>query len=779
MSSVSSGRGRNGPWLQNQWTRIETRQDDASIAPVALEGGFRPTERALAFAQPVDGPPIFAERADYDVQPYADELGEGKRLTLISRIPRRGVTLRREVVLYDAYPFAVTRLGVTNEAAAPLPLHSMHAFTTSDGRGRLRLASKPADWRIYRNGWQSWSPTMSLGGADRDLQSGPPWLAPEPAPQEPGVFASDDVGVLYDPASQRSLLAGAVTARDALTQVYVDAPERLLDARCLFDGVAVAPGDTAWSERIAIDVVGHPNDQLARYGEALGIAMHARVPDVTPSGWCSWYYFYQQVTEEDVIRNLRFLEAHRRELPIDTVQIDDGYQADVGVWLTVSEKFPGGMAWLASEIKRAGYTPGIWLAPFFLADSSRSFAEHPDFIVRDGRGEPAVAMQNWERKNYGIDGSNPEARAWLTQLFREICDGWGYDYVKIDFLFAAAIAGRRHDPSATRARAYRQALDAVREGVGPERFILGCGSLMAPSVGYFDGNRIGLDVAPWWRMLTREEREAPSPRARRPDDALSAETAIRNTLNRTWMHGRLWANDPDCLLVRTDRTKLTLDETRTLASVIGLSAGMMLSSDDLDKLPPERLDIISMLLPVLPRGARPVDLIERDMPERYELAFDREFDSGRVIAAFNFDDAAKDMRIDLPDGRWHAFELWSEAYLGVVEGALQFEAVPPHAARVIALRAARSEPQLIATTAHIGMGILDISDSRWDANAGRLSVDLEPAGRSRRTVVLAASGMRARAAQLGGQSVQLAQTGDEIRIYVQVDAAARLDVDLA
>ncbi|HET6614947.1 MAG TPA: hypothetical protein VFH62_03580, partial [Dehalococcoidia bacterium] len=109
MPSVSSGLGRNGPWLQNQWTRIETRQDDASIAPVALEGGFRPTERALAFAQPVDAPPIHAERADYDVQPYGDELGEGKRLTLIARVPRRGVTLRREVVLYDAYPFAVTR----------------------------------------------------------------------------------------------------------------------------------------------------------------------------------------------------------------------------------------------------------------------------------------------------------------------------------------------------------------------------------------------------------------------------------------------------------------------------------------------------------------------------------------------------------------------------------------------------------------------------------------------------------------------------------------------
>jgi alpha-galactosidase len=87
--------------------------------------------------------------------------------------------------------------------------------------------------------------------------------------------------------------------------------------------------------------------------------MGARVPETTPSGWCSWYYFYQQVTEDDIVRNLRFLEAHRRELPIDTVQIDDGYQADVGDWLTVNDKFPRGMGWLASEIKRAGYTPGI------------------------------------------------------------------------------------------------------------------------------------------------------------------------------------------------------------------------------------------------------------------------------------------------------------------------------------------------------------------------------------------------------------------------------------
>lgn len=775
---VSSGLGRNGPWLQNQWLRVETRQDDGSIAPVCLDGAFRPTERALAFVMPDGAEPLHFERADYDIQPYQDGLGTGKQLTLVSSLPRRGVTLRREVVVYDAHPYCVTRVGVTNEGGRPLPLAAFHAFTTpADGRGRLVLASPPRDWRVYRNGWQSWSPTMSLGGADRDVRSAPAQLSPEPRQTEAGRFASDDVGVLFDPVTGRSLLAGAVTARDFITQVYVDAPSKLFDVRCLADGITLAPGETLWSERVLVDVSGHPNAQLERYGDALAREMGARVPVVTPAGWCSWYYFYTQVTEADVVRNLRFLEAHRRELPIDTVQIDDGYQADIGDWLSVNEKFPRGMAWLASEIKNAGYTPGLWLAPFLLSESSSTFARHPGWVVRDEDGAPVLATHNWERANYGLDGSNPDARAWLTDLFRAICDGWGYDYVKIDFLFGAAIAGRRLDPAATRVRAYRAALQAVRDGVGPDRFILGCGSLMAPSVGFFDGNRIGPDVAPIWRFMTRAERESPTPRPRTPDDPLSAETAIRNTLTRSWMHGRLWANDPDCLLVRTDRTKLTLDETRTLASVIGLSGGMMLSSDDLEKAPADRIDLISMLLPPLPRSADPVDLMLRDMPERYEIAFDRAFDPLRVVGLFNFADETRDLMLALPAGRWHAFELWEERYRGVVEGEMTFALVPPHSCRVVALRPADGDaPRVVGTNAHIGVGALDISGQKWDVISTTLFVNLEPAGRPQRRIYFATGGREVDGATLGGVGIAVAGAGAARSVEANLDVSAELAI---
>ncbi len=753
--------------MQNRWLRVETRQDDGSISPVALDDAFRPTERALAFVQPLGAARAGLERCDYGVQPYEDELGRGRVLALTSRLPRRSLLLRREVVMYDTSPSCVTRLEVTNEGGAPVAFDTLVPFATDEGRARLRLASKPSSWRFYHHGWQSWAPTLSLGGTDRALRSAPPVLAPEAPPAEAGSFASEDVGVLYDAASGHSLLAGAVTARDFLTRVALDAPARDLGVACLCDGIQLHPGETLRSECVSIDVAGGPNEQLARYGDALGRLMHARLPEHTPSGWCSWYEFYTQVTEDDVIRNLRFLERHRRELPIETVQIDDGYQAGIGDWLETNEKFPRGMHWLASEISRAGYTPGIWLAPFLLAESSKTYAAHPEWVVPARDGGPAVAMHNWQRRNFALDGSHPAAQAWLRDLFREVCDGWGYDYVKVDFLFAAAIAGVRYDPATTRVRAYRAALDAVREGVGDRRFILGCGALIAPSVGVFDGNRIGPDVAPFWRNLTHEERAAPKPRARRPDDALSAEVAIRNTMTRWWTHGRLWANDPDCLLVRTHRTKLTLDETRTLASVIGLSGGMVLSSDDLERVPPERIEIISILLPPLARGAVPPGLLERDMPERVELA--REGPGpARVIAVFNFGDEAHELSAPLPDGRWHAVSLWDERYLGVVERELRLPFVEPHACRVVALAPAGPEPGVIASTAHIGMAT-DIAASAYDRAERMLVLRVEPVGRSRRRLFVATAGLAVDRVLASGHRCDVAVGGDAAWFDITVE----------
>ena len=91
--------------------------------------------------------------------------------------------------------------------------------------------------------------------------------------------------------------------------------------------------------------------------------MTLQKPKVSPcTGWTSWYNYYTHITEDLVLSNLNAFK--NREVPIDIFQIDDGYESAVGDWLTPNDKFPRGMKFLSSEIKKAGFKSGIWLAPF-------------------------------------------------------------------------------------------------------------------------------------------------------------------------------------------------------------------------------------------------------------------------------------------------------------------------------------------------------------------------------------------------------------------------------
>ena len=47
------------------------------------------------------------------------------------------------------------------------------------------------------------------------------------------------------------------------------------------------------------------------------------------------------------------------------------------------------------------------------------------------------------------------------------------------------------------------------------------------------------------------------------------------------MHRRLWLNDPDCVMLRSEQTDLSIAAAQTWARAVGVSGGMVLVSDDL------------------------------------------------------------------------------------------------------------------------------------------------------------------------------------------------------
>jgi alpha-galactosidase len=463
---------------------------------------------------------------------------------------------------------------VENESGRPVRLRWL-GFELDTGFD----SASPA--RFFKHGYQSWSASYPAVVGHPGHQKGRPLLTcichqseaerPESAPEN---ATSELFTIVESDSSHERFLCGFVGAANQFTTVTVNSPGRVT-ARALFDGAGLRPGETATVEPLAY----WRSDQdaarmAARWAELLGKRMRARVSAPYQRGWCSWYHYFDAITEDTLRSNLRKLREFRREFPVEVVQLDDGFQAALGDWEHTNAKFPGGLKRIADEVREAGFTAGLWTAPFLATRDSNLMRAHPDWFIRNQNGEPLAVVHNpsWtagqDKSAYALDPSHPAFTQHLEQLFHRLVHEFGYGYLKLDFLFAAAADGRRHDPNLTRAQILRRGLETIRRGAGDETFLLGCGCPLGSAVGVVDGMRIGPDVAPYWGGDVE------------PGTGL----AINAIIARSFMHRRLWLNDPDCLMLRVSETRLSREERFALASAIAVSGGMLLFSDDVNLL---------------------------------------------------------------------------------------------------------------------------------------------------------------------------------------------------
>ena len=549
--------------------------------------------------------------------------------------------------------------------------------------GSVAIGAEVRRWSVYRNGYQSWSGTRAYGVEEADAD---PWWGflrdsqtdvAHPAGGRRGVFRSDLVSAIADRDSGATLALGFLDASRFFTAVEVDARGaafRRLAAVVDGDRRPLRPGERLELPPLWLAAGADGWALLEGWAAACGAAMRARVPERTPIGWCSWYYYFTRVRESDVIDNLDVLRRLRGRVRCDYVQVDDGYQRAIGDWLEPNAKFPHGMRWLAERIRTAGFDAGIWLAPFLARPDSQLFRSRPEWFVRAAGGGLRSACWNpmWSlgRPAYALDTTRDDVLEWLRELARTIVQQWGYRVLKLDFLYAAALPGVRADESVTRAEALRRGLEAIREGAGEDAFLLGCGCPLGQAIGVVDGMRIGADVAPFWSNWI-------SHWLNRSRHGVATENAMRNILTRAFMHRRLWLNDPDCLMVRASETALTPDEVRSLATAIALTDGMFVLSDNLEALPAERLEWIERTLPLLGGTARVDDLFSRGLPERLRARYP----GAEAVALFNFGDRAAERSVSVPPDVAPR-ELWSGEPAAVCEGIVSTD-VARHGCRLL------------------------------------------------------------------------------------------------
>lgn len=395
--------------------------------------------------------------------------------------------------------------------------------------------------RVYAEGWQTWSRVrvLRLGEESErapDERAQTVLFRPgKPVPA--GVIQAEGILVIAPEDGAARAWFGPMPAREVPTlRVELRGARAIVTADAEVEALEAADLESA----------------LAAVGERLRPGSLRSIPP----GWCSWSYYFKHVTEADVAENVE--AARRLELPIEVVQIDDGYERTIGDWLDVDPRF-GSLRGAAEAITSAGLVAGIWIPPFMVDPRSALARDHPDWLA-----EGADAGTHWDVTMRILDVTDHGAADYLRRVLHTFRD-WGYRFFKLDFLYSEAILSLD---------AYREGMSLVREAVGPDAILLIGGAPLLPSIGLCDAMRVGPDV------LSEE-----------PDPQPDLEPLHRITSLRAWMNGRLWVNDPDHVVARPE-----IRERETWAAYVDRYGGVRFSGDRLATLDARGLELTRRVL---------------------------------------------------------------------------------------------------------------------------------------------------------------------------------------
>lgn len=476
-------------------------------------------------------------------------------------------------------------------------------------------------------------------------------LASEQAKELPishGITAiGDDKGYLFAYATDHTRYS---------TCFRTSPSSSLFDKKHTFTCAVNLEGTTTGIQELPVLSITEDTDLARGLGScAKEIAGQMKARRVLPPAfhWCSWYYLYQNLDQETLEDYCEKFRDHK-EIPFKYIQIDAGYCPSRGDWLTPNHLFPGGLKQAAATILKAGFQPGIWIAPFMVGDRSELIRKHPDWILTDLKGnrismiesytEPKV-WGNLDSNYYVLDASHPEALAYLKTVF-ETFRSWGFTLFKTDFMLwnmQDSSTVRRHDPTLTSVEIMRNVLKVIRDAIGDESYLLGCIAPYMPFIGYADGMRIAGDVGAQWA------------------ETFGPVNLLQEIPADNYFQNIFWQNDPDSVLLRDFETNLTLEETRSLALLQAVSGGCITTSDPIHLISEDRREILRMI--------KPEGYVKPEFPyfsgKQEELVILHRLEQGNLLYILNPTDREIPVMLELKellgDNNWYQYRFnWDE-----------------------------------------------------------------------------------------------------------------------
>ena len=448
-----------------------------------------------------------------------------------------------------------------------------------------------------------------------------------------------------------------------------------------------------------------------------------RVPHA-PTGWLSWNTYFDTAGSKENLEEARFAAKWFRPFGMEIWNIeswqDNSPKLPVSNFHnmnleTYKAQFPEGMKWLADEIRKLGFRPGLWMAPFGTG-STNFYKAHHDWFLHDAEGRP---IRSWNGK-FTLDPTVAEARAHLKNIFDKASHEWGYEFFKIDGMSGRGpgycahlyerpdIRARFRDPSCE--NPFELCVKAFREGIGDDRIFLACqGHFTGAEAAYADASRTGADIV-------------------HPNKPVKWENILlqtRCTVNQFFAHANVFWSDPDCMLV--SQGALAREQAQVETTVVALPGQQTFAGDKLAELAPDRVKLVQQALPVCPTQPGKLYPLFGRLPV-WDLHVSRPFGDWHVVALFNWDDEEKNVAVEWTelgeDATRHfvAWEFWTGTFVGEKSHSLS-AVIPPRSVRLFALQPLADRPQFLTSDRHVTQGAVELKDHRWENGTLVLSVE--------------------------------------------------------
>ncbi len=696
-------------------------------------------------------------------QPIKDELGEGKTLTIRSRMINMP-DLLFQITLYDTTGYIILNGGIDNQTDFNVKLQNFHVLI-----GNVYKHFPVKDCYAVLDG--------NSGGEDTKVRT------------DKTIFCRNNILAKFGRGAYlQTLICGSLTYHEFEKFVYVRNDDSTLYVDLLYEdpiGRIIEPATRYIpNDKLYVSfLTKNPFEALEEYGLALREAQKIDLNYYTFPTVCLWYAsvpYYGggplindtrgAVWEADNVVKSGFLNYSKvgiRLVPDNYEQNNQQGWWDDKHWQMYGEQVA---STFGPHYKKPYETTKKWgdaitkrgCIPFTYFQGARRSEDfchkYPQYMLFNESDRIAYNQsenKQWWNKimKWSYDYTDPGFIKHMEKVYANLRKG-GVKGMMFDYVDQTgwAFEGGFEDKYATTSYAYRNLFKLAVDGLGDDSYI--------HERNLDRGSDITVGLATSQRTWGDTDKANPY---------MISRCGLRWYKNRVVINYDMDSKNPNRVIPANSQ-----DGYRAMFTMAYVVSGRLLLGCSFSKLSSDQLYALSRVIPFqqVPRSARPIDAFNGSMfPQVYDFIVNEKwhqltlyntkvdtsltkkedlYTSNEKVTYINSEIKVELGKENSESGLglnsnkyYHLFDFWNNQYIGKIKGnGFLNQKLRPGEARMISIHEAEVNPQFISTDRHIMQGFIDLKYCIWNADLKQLSGESEVVKNDPYKIIIAANGLK-------------------------------------